>query len=146
MKKEKSRTAVTKIEVLKVLSDDIALRIFSQVKKEVMTSEDLINSLNLSKKQYYTRASRLLNASLIRKNRETYTLTSLGKLVYEAHSKISKASRDAWKLNVLDTLASNNEILEDEYKSVTDKLIDDPEIKKLVNKTIKSHASESSKN
>jgi hypothetical protein len=137
MKKEKSMAPVSKIEILKVFSDDISSDIFDEVKKGAKDSDDLIQLLNLTRKQYYTRASRLLKTGLIRKKGKIYDLTSMGKIVHEAHSKISKASKDAWKLKVLDTLASNNEILEHEYMSVTGKLIDDPEIKRWANKNTK---------
>ena len=102
------------------------------IAKDVTNSENLIQLLNISPKQYYDRSSRLLKIGLIRrKNAESY-LTSFGQLVHNSQMKIALAFKHSRNLWAIDVLRSNNEIPEDQQKSLIDKLIDDPELKRLI--------------
>lgn len=124
--------APSKLQVLKVIADKISLDILNEIGKNAKTSNTIIRTLELTHKQYYSRGNRLLRTGLITRKQEVYSLTSLGKLIYYAQLKIVRAAEYSWKLKVLDAIASNSRISDDEHKSVIDKLIDAPEMKKLI--------------
>jgi predicted transcriptional regulator len=67
-------------------------------------AEILISRMNLTRKQYYSRIKRLLEAGLIRRKGSRLVLTSLGKIVYETHKTIGFAIHNRWKLQAIDLL------------------------------------------
>ena len=81
-------------DTVKAISDDKAL---------VLCNTVALAAWN-TKKQYYSRISELTNAGLVIKQRGKYFLTSLGKLVYEAHMLIGKAIETYWKLKAIDSI------------------------------------------
>ncbi len=123
---------VSKLQVLQAISDEITLDIFNEMGKNPKTSDNLIQIVNITRKQYYTRSSRIINAGLIKRKAETCTLTSFGRLIYHAEGKVARAAHHAWKLKVMDSLSSNSKISDSVNKDVIDKLIDDPEMKGLI--------------
>src|SRR5437867_2515300 len=108
MNNAKSRAAVSRLQVLQVISDRISLDILNQVGKNEKTSEALIKILGITPKQYYSRSSRLLKSGLVKRKSETLSLTSFGKLILQAQAKIAKATHYSWKLKVIDALASDS--------------------------------------
>ena len=71
------------------------------------TGEILISRMNLTRRQYYTRISRLVDAGLITKKRARFVLTSLGRIVYETHKTIGVAIQNRWKLQAIDSLQTS---------------------------------------
>lgn len=58
----------------------------------------------LSTKQYYSRLSGLLEAGLIKRRKSTYSLTLLGKVVYDSQMIIGEALSHYWKLKAIETI------------------------------------------
>ena len=101
------------------------------IAKDVTNSENLIQLLNISPKQYYDRSSRLLKIGLIRrKNAESY-LTSFGQIVRHSHLKITLALKHSSQLRAIDVLRSDPGLPKDRLNSLIDDLIGDPELKRL---------------
>ena len=71
------------------------------------TGEILISRMNMTRKQYYTRISRLVDAGLITKKRARFVLTSLGRVVYETHKTIGVAIQNRWKLQAIDSMQTS---------------------------------------
>jgi predicted transcriptional regulator len=71
--------------ILKKISDDRALILFNRVGLSNGERYMSLKAMNLTTKQYYSRISGLLNAGLIKGNKGKYSLTLLGKIVYDAH-------------------------------------------------------------
>ena len=71
------------------------------------TGEILISRMNLTRRQYYTRISRLVDAGLITKKRARFVLTSLGRVVYETHKTIGVAIQNRWKLQAIDSMQTS---------------------------------------
>ena len=71
------------------------------------TGEILISRMNLTRRQYYMRISRLVDAGLITKMRARFVLTSLGRVVYETHKTIGVAIHNRWKLQVIDSMQTS---------------------------------------
>jgi predicted transcriptional regulator len=92
-----------------------------------------LKEMNLSTKQYYSRISGLLEAGLIKRHKNTYSLTLLGKIVYDSQVIIGEALSNYWKLKAIETL----EVSDVPVKEVTqliNTLIDNHRIKDILMK------------
>jgi predicted transcriptional regulator len=69
-------------EVLRSISDDKSLALFNTVALAGDEVTIAISKLKLTKKQYYSRMSALINADLVARKHGKYFLTSFGKVVY----------------------------------------------------------------
>ena len=92
MKKPKSGVSVSKLQVLEAISDHISIKLLDEIAKNTTTSDSHMQKLNISRKQYYDRSSRLLKTDLIKLVDGRFTLTAFGKLVYHAELKILERS------------------------------------------------------
>lgn len=131
MKKPKSGAAVSNLHVLEAISDQISIAIFNAIAKNVSTSDNLIQILEITGKQYYARSSRLLNVGLIKRKDGVLTLTSFGQLIYQALLKIATAFRHSLELKTIDAVKLTAGIPDDELKNLIDSLIHDAGMKKL---------------
>ena len=91
MRKLKSAGPVSTLQVLDVFSDRISFDIMNAISEKVTTSDNIRDLLGLTRKQYYTRHSRLLKKGLIKRKDTELTLTSFGQLIYQALLKIAIA-------------------------------------------------------
>jgi hypothetical protein len=65
-----------------------------------------ISRLNVTRKQYYQRINRLRSLGLINRKKGRYSLSSLGRILYETQKTIGIAIQNRWKLAALDSLES----------------------------------------
>jgi predicted transcriptional regulator len=121
-------------DALKAISDDDSLILFNTIALSSGDTDILITRLNLTRKQYYSRISKLINAGLMARKNRKYFLTSYGKVVYEAHMLIGMALQNYWKLKAIDSMLSdtNYEISVEERKRVIDTLIESDTIKEIL--------------
>jgi hypothetical protein len=63
-------------------------------------------SSELTKKEYYSRISRLTNSGVVARKHGKYLLTSFGIVVYQAQKLIGKAVENRWKLVAIDSIGS----------------------------------------
>ena len=68
----------------------------------------LISSMNLTRKQYYQRINRLRSLGLINRKKGRYSLSSLGRILYETQKTIEIAIQNRWRLVALDSLESSS--------------------------------------
>jgi len=66
-----------------------------------------MDNLKISRKRYYTRLKKLVNADLIKRRDSKYTLTELGKVIYGLQLKLSEAVDNRSSLESLDTMNSS---------------------------------------
>jgi hypothetical protein len=118
-------------DVLSVISNDKSLGLFNIIALEGGDSSILISRLNLTRKQYYSRMLDLTNAGLISRKNGKYSLTSFGKVVYEAHILIGKAAQNISKLKAIDSIESA-EFPSSELVKVIDTLITNDNIKQIL--------------
>lgn len=123
--------ATTRIEVLNAISDDISLKLFDAVAEEGIET-DQMGRLNLTRKQYYSRIAKLVNAGLIRRHHHRYTITSFGKVIYGVKITLSKAMDNRWKFKAIDAMKAKNKLSPEEYQKATDLLFDDVRLKEVV--------------
>jgi hypothetical protein len=126
--------------ILKKISDDKALVLFNSI---AVTNEDKyipLKEMNLTTKQYYTRVSGLLDAGLVKRRKGKYSLTTLGKVVYQSQTIIGKTLAYYWKLKAIESLetsASGSYIPpSEEIKQMINALIDNQQIKDILMKSI----------
>jgi predicted transcriptional regulator len=104
--------------------------------------------MGLTTKQYYSRISKLTKADLIKRKNGKYSLTVLGKIVYEAHTIIGKALNYYWKLKAIESIevSSSVKIPKEDLSQLINTLIDNQQIKDIILKpwfssldTVKEH-------
>ena len=122
-----SNIAVSKLEVLQAISDQISIDIITAISNNVTKQ-----LLHLTYKQYYSRISRLSHIGLVSKHDGEMMLTSFGRIVYNAQLKIATAFSHSSLLRIIDAIKSQSGLLEDQQKIVIDKLLDDSQVKNLV--------------
>ena len=126
---------ISEADVFNAISDEKSLDLFKNI---VMTKTGDTNifrkKIKLTRKQYYSRMSRMRKAGLIKRKNGKYFLTSLGKVVHEAESMIESALKDYWKLKAIDSLegALNIELPTEERTKILDTLIDNHHIKEIL--------------
>jgi predicted transcriptional regulator len=122
-------------EFIKLTSDDKSLLIFNTIFLASGDSSDiLINQLKLTRKQYYSRITRLVKAGLVKRQKGRYFLTSFGTVIYDAQRLLGNAVKNYWKLKALDSLggADNDSIPEDERNKIIDRMINNRQIKEIL--------------
>jgi hypothetical protein len=108
------------------------MNLLNAIAKDATNSESLMQLLNITRKQYYDRSSRLLKIGLIRRENGEFSLTSFGQIVRHHLLKISVAFKQSSELRMIDVLRSDPGMSNDQHKFLIDKLIDDPEMKRLI--------------
>jgi hypothetical protein len=134
-------------DVLKKISDDRALTLFNSIAVSNGHGDIHLREMNLSTKQYYHRLSGLMDAGLIRRDNGKYSLTLVGKIVYDAHLKIGKALSYYWKLKAIESIEMSSSLPgaglpKEELTQLIDALIDNHFIKDLLIKELLSYTLE----
>jgi hypothetical protein len=112
--------------ILGTLSVDKSLALFNTIALGSSASDVLRSRVDLTRKQYYSRMSALLKAGLIKRRNRSYSLSSFGKIFYDAQVIIGKAIENYWKLAAIDSI----ELLPDiALNKIIDVLIENPQIK-----------------
>jgi hypothetical protein len=111
--------------LLRAISDDKALAIFNTIALSADSTPIAISKLKLTRKQYYSRMSAMIDAGIITRSGR-YFLTSFGKVVYEAQMLIGKAQQSYWKLKAVDTIqsSSNTSTLEERDRLISSLIVD----------------------
>src|SRR5215208_1926378 len=131
-------------DILKKISDDGALTLFNSIAVSNKQEDIRLREMNLSRKQYYHRLSGLMDAGLIRRDNGKYSLTLVGKIVYDAHLKIGKALSYYWKLKAIESIEMSSSLSDtgsskEELTQLINVLIDNHFIKDLLIKELLSY-------
>jgi predicted transcriptional regulator len=122
---------LSKTNILNAISNRKSFDIFKTIASAHSNSDTLITHLKLTRKQYYSRMSLLINAGLVKKEKGRYLLTALGRVIYNAHLNLQatfdRALENYWKLKAIDSMQSS-----EERDNVISVLIDDQEIKHVL--------------
>ncbi len=127
--------------VLRTIADDKSLELFTTVALETIDSKNLKNRTKLTRKQYYSRLSRMTKAGLVRRKNGRYILTTFGKIVYESKVTIENALNNYWKLKAIDSLETSNEVPKEEQQKLIETLLDNEEIRGILVKAGSTEAS-----
>src|SRR5919112_6406854 len=117
--------------ILKRTSDEKTLVLFNSIAISDGDGFTTLRKMNLTTKQYYSRISGLTDAGLIKRYKGKYTLTPLGKVVYDSQMIISKALTYYWKLRTIESIKISYGVAlpNEELKQLIDALIDSHQIK-----------------
>ena len=91
-------------DVLKKISDDKTLTLFNSIAVSNGDKYIHLRKMSLTPKQYYSRLSGLMAAGLIRRKNGKYSLTLIGKIVYDVQINIGKALSYYWKLKAIESI------------------------------------------
>ena len=123
-------------DTLRALSDDKSVVLFNMVAFTLSRDTDAVMTrLGFTRKQYYSRIKRLLDAGLVMRKSGKYFLTSFGEVVYESYMLIGQAIENYWKLKAIDsieTLLPDKDLSAEERKSLIDNLIKSDNIKNIL--------------
>ncbi len=122
----------TTASVLRTISDDKSMGLFRTIAQSSIDSESLKDKTKLTRKQYYSRLSRMTKAGLVRKKSGKYTLTAFGKVVYDSQVTVDNALTNFWKLKAIDSLEMSNELPKEEQQKLIDTLLDNQELKGIL--------------
>lgn len=123
-------------KVMRSISDGMALDLYKIIAdSNGVTGEYLQSKIKISRKQYYSRLSNMARAGLIKRKQGRYSLTALGKIVYDSERSIENAYNIFWKLKAIDSIGVSNELPKDEYSKIVEALIDNYEIKDVLMKS-----------
>ena len=96
--------SISKLEVLQLISDQITIDILTSISNNVTDPRNLRQVLEISERQYYDRASQLMNMGLVRRKNGKVFLTSFGQIVYKAQVKIAIAFTHSSELRMIDAI------------------------------------------
>ena len=120
--------------VLRTIADDKSIELFTTVALETIDSKNLKNRTKLTRKQYYSRLSRMTSAGLVRRKNGKYILTTFGRIVYDSKVTIEHALNNYWKLKAIDSLETSNEVPKEEQQKLIETLLDNEKIKAILEK------------
>jgi hypothetical protein len=126
-------------DVLKTISDSRSLELFRTIALTKPDSDMLISKTRLTRKRYYSRISRLMKAGLVKRKNGKYILTAFGKIIYHiALMTMENAVSNYWKFKAIDSLDMSKDLVAGQRKKIIDSLIDNQEIKAILDSYDKS--------
>lgn len=123
---------IQSIAVLASISDNQSLELFRLIAVTNGTSETLRTKINLTRKQYDSRLSRMTKAGIVKRKNGRHSLTAFGKVVYDAQTTIEKAVNSYWKLKAIDSLEMSEDLPNEERLKLIDNLLDSKDIKEIL--------------
>jgi predicted transcriptional regulator len=132
------KTHTSAASVLKAIADDKSLELFGTVAQETIDSRNLKSKIKLTRKQYYSRLSRMTRAGLVRRKEGKYILTTFGKIVYESKVTVENALNNYWKLKAIDSLETSNELPKEERQKLIETLLDNQGLKAVIVREVSS--------
>jgi predicted transcriptional regulator len=124
--------------ILSRTSDEKTLALFGNIANSDGNRSAILRKSNLTAKQYYARISNLMDAGLIKRRKGEYSLTLLGKVVYESQMIIGKALTYYGRLKAIEEieLSYGTTFPKEELAQLINALIDSDQIKDAIMKPI----------
>ena len=119
-------------KVFESLSDNVSLGLFTTIAHESINSVVLRNKVKITRKQYYSRLSKMMKAGLIKRNNGKLVVTAFGKIVYKVQETIENASSNQWKLRAIDSIELSDELPGEERKQLLESLIDNKQLREIL--------------
>lgn len=119
-------------QVFESLSDNVSLELFTTIAHESINSVLLRNKIKITRKQYYSRLSKMMKAGLIKRSSGKLVLTAFGKIVNEVQTTVLNASKNQWKLRAIDSIELSDELPKEERRKLLESLIDNKQIREIL--------------
>lgn len=126
----------TLAHIMDTLSDDKSLALFNTIALNGGNSTLLISKLSLTRKQYYSKVSRMIKNGLVKRSNGRLFLTAFGKIIYQAHLTMGQAIEFYWKLKAVDSLEITD-IPAERYDEIVQHIIGYGDMAKFITKSIK---------
>jgi hypothetical protein len=133
-------------DVFRALSNPVGLKLFKLIatnttstdSSQVITSDFLNSQTKVTRKQFYSNMSRLVNKTgLILKKSGRYTLSNYGNVIFQGLNIINRGSECFWTLKALDKDGiSSSGIPAEQMLKISARLIEDENIQRIVFKPI----------
>jgi predicted transcriptional regulator len=104
--------------VLEAISDNESLNLLRSIANDGRNIEGLMHKLKMTRKQYCSRLTILLDAGLIKRKNNAYSLTSFGKVIFEVQLILTEVIDSRSKFKTVGTQDSFREV-----KKIIDKLV-----------------------
>jgi hypothetical protein len=121
-------------DILKKISDDKTLTLFNCIAVSDDDKYIPLKEMNLTTKQYYSRISGLLNIGSVKRHKGRYSITHLGKVIYDAQMTIGRALTYYWRLKAIESIekSSGVRLPKEELTQLINTLIDSHSIKDIL--------------
>ena len=120
---QKRRSVPSMAYILQKISDDKTLILLRNIAFLDGRCHIPVGKMDMTTKQYYSRISGLMTAGLIKRNRGKYSLSCLGKVVYDVQLTIGRTLQNNWKLKAMESM-QYSEIPEQDFSKLVNSLID----------------------
>ncbi len=118
--------------VLRVIADEKSWQLFKNIAKGTFDTRTLKTDSKLTRKQYYSRLSRMTSSRLVAKRNGTYRLTSFGKVIFEFQLLVENALENQLKLKAIDSLELARDIPEEDRQKLIDTLLENQDLKQIL--------------
>jgi hypothetical protein len=119
-------------KVFESLSDNLSLGLFRTIAQDSISSVILRSRVKSTRKQYYSRLSKMMNAGLVKRNNGKLVLTAFGKIVYRVQETVENASNNQWKLRAIDSIELSDELPAEERRQLIESLIDNKQLREIL--------------
>lgn len=119
-------------KVFESLSDNVSLGLFTTIAHESINSVVLRNKVKITRKQYYSRLSKMMKAGLIKRNNGKLVVTAFGKIVYKVQETVENAISNQWKLRAIDSIELSDELPGEERRQLLESLIDNKQLREIL--------------
>jgi hypothetical protein len=121
-------------KIFESLSDEQSMKLFTTIALQGIYSTELRTQVVLTRKQYYSRISRMIKVGLIKRRSGKLVMTAFGKIVWESQKIVEAANKNQWKLKVIDSIDVSEELPKDERRKLLDNLIENRYMREILSK------------
>jgi hypothetical protein len=121
-------------DIFESLSDEQSFMLFTTIAIGGINSVELRRKVSLSRKQYYSRISRMIRVGLIKRRSGKLVVTAFGRIVFKSQKIVEDANKNQWKLKVLDSIDVSNELPREERIKLLDSLFENTRLKEILSK------------
>jgi hypothetical protein len=121
-------------KIFESLSDEQSVKLFTTIAAQGSYSTELRTQVVLTRKQYYSRISRMIKVGLIKRRSGKLVMTAFGKIVWESQKIVEAANKNQWKLKVLDSIDVSEELPKDERRKLLENLIENRYMREILSK------------
>jgi hypothetical protein len=129
---KRMQKAASVASVFGSLSDNISVGLFKTIALERISSVVLRNKVKITRKQFYSRLSKMMDAGLIKRSDGKLIPTTFGRIVYQVQKTIEDASTNLWKLQAIDSMDFSDDLPIEERRMILERLIDNKQIREIL--------------
>ena len=96
----KNPRKVTMLDVLDTLRDPDGRDLFNSIATDRRSNDTFDYTVKITRKQYYSRLSKLIRADMIKRKGEKYVLTPFGEVIYAVQLEFEEAVHEHLKSKV----------------------------------------------